>query len=65
MGAASNFVSFALCLAVIMLTDWSLWISVPVGLIFGGLAAQVMEEYLPKRRMAPVRQRPRMPPRYS
>ena len=57
MSPIRNYASAGMCLAVIMLTDWSLWVSVPVGLLAGGLFAQVIGMYLPEPE--PVRPRRR------
>ena len=54
-----NYASVAMCLAVIMLTDWSLWVSVPVGLLAGGLLAQVIGQYFPEPEPQPRRRRRR------
>lgn len=59
MSPTRNYASSAMCLAVIMLTDWSLWLSIPAGLVAGGLLAQLIGLYFPEPEVVPARSRRR------
>lgn len=47
MSHISNCLSVSMYLAVILLSSWSVWISVPLGLFAGWLVAQVAWDYFP------------------
>lgn len=47
MNRIPNYLSVAVCLAVILFSSWNLWISVPLGLFAGWLVAQAAWEYFP------------------